>query len=195
MTARHTKAPDPRAGPSTELGAGPSTGLGASGLPWYRQFWPWFLIALPGSVVIAGLATLYIAHRHADDLVVDAYYRDGLAINVQLEKRTAAAQLGLAASVQILDRRIQVRLRGLDEAVAYLPELQLQLSHPLEADRDFPLTLQRVAAGLFDATMPAPVAPNWHWILADPQGNWRLDGSLRSADFVGYSPASPRDPG
>ena len=194
MTARHAKAPGPRAGPATEFRAGPA-GLRAGCSPWYRQFWPWFLIALPGSVVIAGLATLYIAHRHADDLVVDAYYRDGLAINVQLEKRTAAAQLGLAASVQILDRRIQVRLRGLDEAVAYLPELQLQLSHPLEADRDFPLTLQRVAAGLFDATMPAPVAPNWHWILADPQGNWRLDGSLRAADFVGYSPASPRDPG
>ena len=39
--------------------------------PWYRQFWPWFLISLPASVVVAGLSTLYIANRHADDLVVD----------------------------------------------------------------------------------------------------------------------------
>lgn len=163
--------------------------------PWYRQFWPWFLIALPGAVVIAGLGTWYIAHRHADDLVVDAYYRDGLAINVQLEKRTAAAALGLSAAVRILDRRIQVRLRGTDEAVAYLPELRLQLSHPLEADRDFSLTLRRVAAGLFDATMPSPVTPNWHWILADPEGNWRLDGSLGAAHFVGYAPEGRRDPG
>ncbi|MFT7320700.1 FixH family protein, partial [Congregibacter sp.] len=33
--------------------------------PWYQQFWPWFLIALPGSVVIAGLSTLYIANRYS----------------------------------------------------------------------------------------------------------------------------------
>ena len=163
--------------------------------PWYRQFWPWFLIALPGSVVIAGLATVYIAHRHADDLVVDEYYRDGLAINVQLEKQTVAAELGLAALVRVLDRRIQVRLRGDDEAIAYLPELRLQLSHPLEAERDFVVTPQRVAVGLFDATMPSTVAPKWHWILADPEGNWRLDGSLQAGDFVGYAPERQRDPG
>ena len=24
-------------------------------IPWYRQFWPWFLIALPATVVVAGL--------------------------------------------------------------------------------------------------------------------------------------------
>ena len=55
--------------------------------PWYRQFWPWFIIMLPASVVVAGLSTWYIAHRHADDLVVDEYYKSGLAINRQLEKK------------------------------------------------------------------------------------------------------------
>ena len=29
-------------------------------LPWYRQFWPWFLIALPGTVVVAAIGTLVI---------------------------------------------------------------------------------------------------------------------------------------
>ncbi|MDX2349593.1 MAG: FixH family protein, partial [Porticoccus sp.] len=41
--------------------------------PWYRQFWPWFLMALPGSVVIAGLTTVYIAFNGADTLVNDNY--------------------------------------------------------------------------------------------------------------------------
>ncbi len=26
--------------------------------PWYKQFWPWFLIALPASVVVASLITV-----------------------------------------------------------------------------------------------------------------------------------------
>ena len=65
--------------------------------PWYKHFWPWFLMALPAAVVVAGLSTAYIANRHADDLVVDDYYKDGLAINVQLAKKQRAAELGLSA--------------------------------------------------------------------------------------------------
>ena len=49
--------------------------------PWYRQFWPWFLIALPATVVVAGLTTWWIAAHKADSLVVDDYYKEGLAIN------------------------------------------------------------------------------------------------------------------
>jgi hypothetical protein len=33
--------------------------------PWYKQFWPWFLIALPGSVVIASMLTIGIAIENA----------------------------------------------------------------------------------------------------------------------------------
>jgi len=39
--------------------------------PWYRQFWPWFIIALPASVVIAGLYTFYLAVSQPVQLVVD----------------------------------------------------------------------------------------------------------------------------
>jgi len=32
--------------------------------PWYRQFWPWFVFALPAIAVIAGIATVIIAMNH-----------------------------------------------------------------------------------------------------------------------------------
>ena len=38
--------------------------------PWYRQFWPWFLICLPASAVIASLYTVSLAFRTTDSLVV-----------------------------------------------------------------------------------------------------------------------------
>ena len=69
--------------------------------PWYRQFWPWFLIALPGAIVVAGINMVFIAHDGADDLVVDEYYKDGLAINRKLEKLERAEQLGISASLAI----------------------------------------------------------------------------------------------
>ena len=39
--------------------------------PWYKQFWPWFIIALPASAVIASFITLYLAVSRPDYIVVD----------------------------------------------------------------------------------------------------------------------------
>jgi hypothetical protein len=37
--------------------------------PWFKQFWPWFLIALPGSVVIASMFTITLAVQNAPVIV------------------------------------------------------------------------------------------------------------------------------
>ncbi len=39
--------------------------------PWYRQFWPWVLIAIPLSAVIMGAVTLWLALSNPDYLVVE----------------------------------------------------------------------------------------------------------------------------
>ena len=39
--------------------------------PWYRQFWPWFIIALPASAVVASFFTLWLAISRPDYIVVD----------------------------------------------------------------------------------------------------------------------------
>ena len=38
--------------------------------PWYRQFWPWFIIALPASAVIASFVTLWLAVSNPVQMVV-----------------------------------------------------------------------------------------------------------------------------
>jgi len=45
--------------------------LPGQGLPWYKQFWPWFIIALPTSAVIASFISLWLAISNPDQLVVD----------------------------------------------------------------------------------------------------------------------------
>ena len=42
--------------------------------PWYREPWPWIIMAGPATVVVAGVATAVIAFRGADGLVADDYY-------------------------------------------------------------------------------------------------------------------------
>jgi hypothetical protein len=148
--------------------------------PWFRQFWPWFLIVLPASVVVASLVTLYIANRGADDLVVDEYYQVGLAINRQLERKQQSAELGITANLGLSDKHVTVQIAGPVEAET----LSLLLSHPLESDRDFSVTLARIAPGIYQAPLPSAVAPRWHWILTlEQSGGWRLDGDIEQHDF------------
>ena len=52
--------------------------------PWYRQFWPWFIIALLGASIIMGTTFLYFAIHNADPVIDENYYQDGLDINKTL---------------------------------------------------------------------------------------------------------------
>ena len=149
-------------------------GAGSDTLPWYRQFWPWFLIALPATVVIAAFITLYIATTGADDLVASEYYKDGLAINRRLEKSRMAEELGMSAELYFDAGSVRASL----SAPRNPEQLQLRLSHPLEADSDFSLALARIAPGEYVGHLPRAVGPRWHWSLQEEDGNWRLDGII-----------------
>ena len=153
---------------------------GGDSAPWYRQFWPWFLIALPGSVVVAALYTVYIAYSGADDLVIDDYYKNGLAINRQLEKEQRSLELGISARLNFSTDHVTAYVTGPVDAAS----LSLLLSHPLEADRDFPVDLARIAPGIYQAVLPAPIAPRWHWSLRlDEPDGWRLNGKIEPHDI------------
>ncbi|MDX1461386.1 MAG: FixH family protein [Xanthomonadales bacterium] len=39
--------------------------------PWYRQFWPWVLIAIPAAAVIGSMIVLWLAVSRPDPLVVE----------------------------------------------------------------------------------------------------------------------------
>ena len=58
--------------------------------PWYKQFWPWFLIAVPVITVIMSGFLIHFATSTQDTLVIDDYYKEGKAINARLDKVEAA---------------------------------------------------------------------------------------------------------
>ncbi len=55
-------------------------------IPWYGQFWPWFIIALPAAAVIASFISLWLAISHPDQLVVseDEYKQLNSGLKAQL---------------------------------------------------------------------------------------------------------------
>ena len=141
--------------------------------PWYREPWPWILIALPLSAVIAGIATLVIAIAHPDELVAEDYYKQGLAINRILERESRAAALGLSAQAMISDARIRIGLTGHTD----FPEsIVVRFIHPTRASEDRRIVLQTIANGWYEGEIPGIASGRWRVQAEDDQGIWRLTG-------------------
>lgn len=148
-------------------------------LPWYRQFWPWFIIVLPTAAVIASIATLIIASRDPDGLVVDDYYKQGLAINQTLERDRQAQALQLSGLVRVdtADQRLVLNLEGVPAGTEGR-DFELRLVHPTRPHLDRRLTLKHDGGNQWSAVLE-PIAPGrWHVQLESPAGNWRIAGRL-----------------
>ncbi|MCX2981875.1 hypothetical protein EYC98_13510 [Halieaceae bacterium IMCC14734] len=146
-------------------------------LPWYRYIWTWVIFGLPAIVVVAGLSTWWIAANDADSLVVDEYYKEGLAINRRLDHEAAAARLNMRAELTVADAMLTIVMSGDAKPAA----LSVLLSHPLDADLDQTLRVPKVGDRLYQVPIQLPSQPRWHWRikpLANTAQEWQLQGEL-----------------
>lgn len=61
--------------------------------PWWKFPLVWMVIAGPALVILAGIATVWIAVRTPDPVVAEDYYRRGVEINRTLAAQQARALL------------------------------------------------------------------------------------------------------
>lgn len=106
--------------------------------PWYKQLWPWLIISLPASAVIAGLTTLYIAIENQDPLVKDDWYKEGKAINRRVELDRVAFQLGVKANLTVDDITgdVLLTLSSKNQSFNYPQKLYVEFIHPTIPERD-----------------------------------------------------------
>ncbi|MDO8266777.1 MAG: FixH family protein [Moraxellaceae bacterium] len=141
--------------------------------PWYRQFWPWFLIALPATSVVAGLSTLAIAILNQDSLVRDDWYKDGKAINQSLARDDAAAALGLSAELQMDHVTGEISAILVSAKSIPAPEiLTLTLSHPTLATQDQSVVLTRRPDGHYQGMLTHDLQGRHYIELGNAE--WRL---------------------
>ena len=147
--------------------------------PWYKEPWPWILMAGPAIVIVAGFVTAWLAIVSNDGLVVDDYYKQGLALNQRLQRDHYARDLGLRADFMRSGR--QVRLMLAAERDATLPEvLTLKLSHPTRAGQDQMVRMVSEGQGFYDGKLSADVSGRWYVSIEDPAGKWRLQGEWQA---------------
>ena len=158
-------------------------------LPWYRQFWPWFIIAPPALTVVAGLYTFWLAVQTTDSLAV----RSDAGVNIVTERNLVAERearrLGLEALVKI-DKdsgAVIVTLSSSRPIETQLP-LELQLLHPTIAARDASITL--LPAIPVDAGQPSWAGhfiarpTGRRYVILSSGDSWRLSGEwLEQATF------------
>ena len=146
--------------------------------PWYQQFWPWFLISLPAAAVIAGISTVFIAMSGKDSIVVDDYYKKGLAINRVIEEQELAASMGLSASAKYISDTGELDLILKSDTAINENTLGLRLVHPTLADLDRHVLMHKDAQGVFKATLKNLHTGRWRAILEPGDKRWRLDGHV-----------------
>lgn len=145
--------------------------------PWYREPWPWILMAGPAIVVVAGFVTAWLAIRSSDGLVDDDYYKQGLAVNQRMARDHEAAGLGLSAEVVVGGNGQELRLFLTAREAAVIPEtLVLKAVHPTRAGADQSVTMKRDGVGFYIGRLASPLRGRWHMSLEDEGRKWRITG-------------------
>ena len=148
-----------------------------AGLPWYRYFWPWFIVALVFASVAGAVATVVIAFSNQDSLVSESWYANGTQINRRLESEMNAAKRSIRAEVSIDDATGEVRVDLTGQDLATLRELVLDLSHPTRASSDRSISLVRPDAGSFRGQLSEKLSGRWYASLA-PRKSASADDAL-----------------
>ena len=146
--------------------------------PWYKQFWPWFLIAIPASSVIVGMVLLTLAIKYKVSLVKGDYYKDGLAINQRLDKKHNARSEGLKAFLTYSPETnvINLRIQNLDTTKA--PILHLDLIHPTLENRDQSVELTITPTQTYFAKLATRPSGFYYAQISSVQGDWEIDSKV-----------------
>lgn len=144
--------------------------------PWYKQFWPWFLLGLLLSSVAVSTTFLVLSIKSFDGMVQEDYYEQGRAINQEFAKQKLAMAMGLEATLNVDELTGDIRLHLLGEA---RPErLYLNLIFPTQDDRDQEYVLEHMRDGHYVGQLPERQHYRWYVQVQPTQQDpeWRLMG-------------------
>ncbi|MGC9402222.1 FixH family protein [Vibrio genomosp. F10] len=145
-------------------------------LPWYKQFWPWFLIILPATVVVWTIATVVVFSQNSVSLVTEDYYKKGKGINIDISKVRVAKELGLSATVQSQGNTVVFQVdKG---SLEHYPAITAMFAHRTLADRDFSRLVTSDANGTYRLQLDTELQGPWFIELSPHDKQWLIQGRV-----------------
>ena len=154
--------------------------------PWYKQGWPWALIAIPFVTVVTGVIKLIIANDTSDSLVADDYYKKGLAINSNLERIETAKKMNIVANISLDPESNLISLK-LESNQALPKAISLLLSHPTQKEKDVSLLLSNLTGNDYVANLKEIESGYWHIIIEDIDKSWLVKSRWLYPDSLSLS--------
>jgi hypothetical protein len=138
--------------------------------PAWKEPLVWMVVGIPAATVVAGLTTWWIAAQRADSNVYEDWYKRGLTINRSLERESRAEALRMRAEISLADEH-DLRVR-LESDATLPPTVTVVLTHPVRAELDRRLSLERQTDGVYRTV--SPLAGAGRWGLAIEAEDWRI---------------------
>jgi hypothetical protein len=145
---------------------------------WYREPWPWILMAGPFVVIVAAFVTAWIAVTTSDPLVTDDYYKQGLAVDQTIARSRLATERGVEARFKLTSDGIDIQLASVTPLDSRPAALTLTLSHPTRAGLDQTVELRAAGGNRYVGAMRLPASGHWIVVIEDDAQSWRLMGHV-----------------
>ena len=144
--------------------------------PWYKNFWPWFLIFFPLVAIIGCISLFITAIGNGPDMVVDDYYKKGKAINLELTKFEKAKALYLHGGLNVTNERVSFKFTKGDSSNVHA--LKLSFYHRTIKAHDFTATLTPNANQEFTALLDK-YTPGAYSVFIEPiDGSWKMKENI-----------------
>jgi uncharacterized protein len=144
--------------------------------PWYKNFWPWFLIFFPLAAIIGCITLIITAVGNGPDMVVDDYYKKGKAINLELTKFEKAKALFLHGELNVTADRVSFKFTKGDSSNIHA--LKLAFYHRTIKAHDFETTLTPNANQEFTALLEGFTAGAYSVFIEPIDGSWKLKENI-----------------
>ena len=144
--------------------------------PWYKNFWPWFLIFFPLVAIIGCISLFITAIGNGPDMVVDDYYKKGKAINLELTKFEKAKALYLHGELNVTNERVSFKFTKGDSSDIHA--LKLSFYHRTIKAHDFEATLTPNANKEFTALLDKYTQGAYSVFIEPVDGSWKLKENI-----------------
>lgn len=159
--------------------------------PWYKQFWPWFIIGVLSWGVVSASITLTVALKNPPHMMTGDYAKLGKALVDTHRRADRAEALGLSGLLTRSGAQWALSLDA-NESEALGERLLLLAQHPTDSARDRQVVLDRIAPGEYRAEAVA-VPPRGRIIVSDLAQSWWISSIYESdADSLDVALAPER---